>query len=273
MKVSVIVPTYNSQDTLFDCLSSIKNQTYDDIELIVVDNNSTDRTPEIAAEFADTVIQEKSSMTEARNIGIQESTGEILLSIDSDMILRSNVVEKVIQQIRQGSDAVIIPEISCGTGFWTGVKWFKKWLHLGDLLFESPRGFRREVAEYVGGYDESLLDGEDYDLHIRVRKAGFKIDYISTHLFHNEGALTLGSWLREKYRYGKTTDSFIEKHKEWYRKKGKRHLLHFYLENIQEFMKYPHFGAGLLLVKVLTLLPWKLKISPRALPILGERSR
>ena len=54
--VSVIIPTYNSSRTLEKCLESIKNQTYKNIEIIVVDNNSTDNTKEIAKKFADKAI-------------------------------------------------------------------------------------------------------------------------------------------------------------------------------------------------------------------------
>lgn len=128
-KVSIIIPTFNSADTLGSCLKSIKEQTYAPIETIIVDNYSEDETVSIAQNYEAKVIQQKAGMPKARNIGIKYSTGEIIFSVDSDMQLRKDVMNKGVNKIRRGYDAIIIPEISIGKGFWAGVKGFKKLLH------------------------------------------------------------------------------------------------------------------------------------------------
>lgn len=264
-KISAVIPTYNSASTLKECLKSIQKQTYEQIEVIVVDNYSEDETAEIAKKFGARLISRKAGRAEARNIGIRNAKGKIIFSIDSDMRLREDVVEEGVKKIEEGYDAVIVPEVSIGEGFWTGVKWLKKWLHLGDLLYESPRIFRREVLEEVGFFDPSLVDAEEYDLHLRIREEGFQIGYISAIIEHIEGYLTLSEWLQEKYRYGQTTDRFKEKHSEIYKKKGSRRYPSFLLNNWEKLMEFPHFAFGLMIYKFCLLLPWKFKIPPKYL--------
>lgn len=263
--VTVIIPTFNSAETLEECLKSIENQTYRQIEVVVVDNYSEDKTVDIARKYRAKVILQKTGMSEARNVGIKNSSGEIIFSVDSDMKLREEVIEKGVKKIEEGYDAVIIPEISVGKGFWSGVKGLKKLLHLGDTLFESPRMFRRESLERINYYDPKLLDGEDYDVHIRFKEAGFKICYISAIIEHMEGKLTLLEWLQEKYKYGKTTESFKTKHPEWYQKKGKKRLPSIFLRNWRKLLKFPHFAFGLVFFKVIAVFPWKFEIRPEIL--------
>ena len=76
MKVSVIIPTYNSAKTLWICLGSIENQTYDDLEVIVVDNFSKDGTVEIAKSYGAKVIELRGERAKAKNVGLRFSKGE-----------------------------------------------------------------------------------------------------------------------------------------------------------------------------------------------------
>ena len=116
--VSVIVPCKNSSQFIAQCLESIKNQTYKNIEIIVVDNNSTDNTKEIARKYTKLVFNKGPERSTQRNFGAKESKGEYLLFIDSDMILTRKVVEECVGKIDQSAKAIIIPEISIGEGFW-----------------------------------------------------------------------------------------------------------------------------------------------------------
>src|SRR6185437_10379377 len=112
--VSVIVPTKNSAATLEACLQSIKEQTYCPIELIVVDNHSSDTTQEIAKQFTDMVFVQGPERSPQRNLGARKASGHYLLMIDSDMELDGKVVEACISAVSTDSDisAVIIPEES-----------------------------------------------------------------------------------------------------------------------------------------------------------------
>src|SRR5437588_4917745 len=83
--VSVIIPTMNSVGTIGSCLKSINEQSHSNIEIIAVDNLSTDSTEEICRAFGAKFLQHAGERTTAKNLGIAEAKGEFLILIDSDM--------------------------------------------------------------------------------------------------------------------------------------------------------------------------------------------
>jgi glycosyltransferase involved in cell wall biosynthesis len=110
-KVSAIVTTRNSAVTLESCLSSIKRQTYPNVELIVVDNFSEDSTEAIARRFADTFLLAGPERSSQRNNGAAAATGEYPLFVDSDMVLSTDVAASCVAAIEQeGLGALYIPE-------------------------------------------------------------------------------------------------------------------------------------------------------------------
>ncbi len=94
--VSVIVPTYNSAKFLEACLMSIKKQSYANVELIVVDNNSTDNTTEIARKFTDKVFNKGPERSAQVNFGVTQASGEYVYKVDSDFVLGINVVKECV---------------------------------------------------------------------------------------------------------------------------------------------------------------------------------
>ena len=116
--VSVIIPTKNSEKTIGTCLKSVSEQIYPNIEVIVVDSLSSDKTKEIVERLGARLIEIKAGRSRARNIGAEKATGNMILFLDSDMELTPSVVEECVNRVKEGSDAVIIPEVSVGVGFW-----------------------------------------------------------------------------------------------------------------------------------------------------------
>jgi len=99
MLVSVIIPAYNEESTIESCLKSLLNQTIekDTYELIVVDDGSTDSTPEIIKRYPVKLFrQENSGPATARNLGAKNSSGEIILFTDADCIADPNWIEEMI---------------------------------------------------------------------------------------------------------------------------------------------------------------------------------
>ena len=100
-KVSVIIPIYNASSTLEKCLNSIINQTYKNLEIILVDDGSTDSSGKICDKFAKNddrikVIHKKNEgLGKTRNVGILESTGDYLFFVDSDDFIDLNTIEKL----------------------------------------------------------------------------------------------------------------------------------------------------------------------------------
>ena len=217
--VSVIVPTKNSAGTIEMCLKSIKNQAYPDVEIIVVDNYSEDGTVEIASEYGGVVLLRNSERSEARNYGADTSKGNFLVIIDSDMELTPSVIEECIKEIsKDGVGAVIIPEISVGDGFWTKCKALERSCYIGDDTIEAARFFDKDVFWEIGGYDEEMVSGEDWDLSQKVKTAGYKISRIDSLIKHHEGRLSLLKTMQKKYYYAKHIRNYMKKNPEMAKK-------------------------------------------------------
>lgn len=212
--VSVIIPTKNSGRTLENCIRSVVSQSYTRTEIIIVDAFSTDNTREIAESYCAKIVKSSAEISGSRNIGAQKSSGKFILSLDADMELTRNVIDDCVKKAQQGYDAVIIPEESVGRGFWSRCRALEKSLYIGDDAMEAARFFRESTFNSVNGYDADLLFGEDKDLDIRTRRAGFKIARIDSLIKHHEGRLTLREALSKKERYGKTIDRYQIKHPE-----------------------------------------------------------
>jgi glycosyltransferase involved in cell wall biosynthesis len=247
--VSVIIPTKDSGITLPICLRSIRSQTYPNIEIIIVDCFSVDGTKRIAEYNAARIIEVDAKRSEARNRGANLAVGEFVFFVDSDMELDGNVVEECVRRIKDGYDAIIIPEFSVGEGFWAKSKALEKLCYVGDDLIEGTRFFRRGVFEAVGGYDPELEAGEDWDLVNRIRKAGYRIARIKSFIMHHEGRLSLMISVRKKQYYAKTADRYIQKYPDL----AKKQLTLFrpaYFRNWRKIVADPPHAFGLLIMKI-----------------------
>ncbi len=211
--VSVIVTTRNNRQTLDACLSSIKNQSYSPIELIVVDRDSTDGTKIIARYYTHMVFNAGPERCTQRNFAVTKASGEYVVIIDSDMELSPHVIQDCVDTMHYTPDTagVIIPEESFGKGFWAQCKRLERSYYVGNDTMEAARFFTKDVFLQVGGYDENLVSGEDWDLSARVRARG-GIARISSYIRHNEGHFRLITSLRKKYYYAGKAREYLQKH-------------------------------------------------------------
>lgn len=210
--VSVIVPTKNSEKTLAECLQSVKNQTYKNIEIIVVDNNSADDTKKIAKKFTDKVFNKGPERCTQRNYAVKQSTGDYVFIIDSDMKLSPKVVESCLKSINSNVEnaGVIVPEESFGEGFWSQCKKLERSFYIGVPFMEAARFFRKDIYLKVGGYDEDMISGEDWDLSQRIEEIA-KISRIDELIYHNEGRIALVKTLKKKYYYATMLSKYLKK--------------------------------------------------------------
>ncbi len=245
--VSVIIPTYNSESTLEACLYSIRNQTYKNIEIIISDKFSEDPVKEIAKKFGAKVIEDDSIRSKARNIAVKESKGDFIFSIDSDMELTEKVIEECVKKSDQ-FESIIVPEISCGIGFWAKCKALEKMLYIGDETIEAARFFKKRTFETVEGYDPLLEFAEDWDIHQRIKNAGFKVGRVGSLIRHNEGDLKLWKTIKKKYQYGKTLEKYRIKHQKDFSKQSKL-MRPAFMRNWKQLIKNPIVGIGMLFMK------------------------
>lgn len=130
LTVSVVVPCYNEEETIAKCLESLNNQTLKPFEIIVVDNNCTDKTVEIARTFGTRVIKEKKQgLIAARNTGMAAAKGQIIARIDADSHPAANWVE-TINNLMQNEDLLAVT----GSGYFY------------DLPFKKLAKFLRNLA-------------------------------------------------------------------------------------------------------------------------------
>ena len=113
-KVSIIIPAYNIADYITKCIHSIQNQTYQNLEIVVVDDGSADATPEILDELAQTeprmtvIHKQNEGVSVARNTGIEIATGEYIFFFDGDDFMEPETVEKVLKTaFEKNADTVI----------------------------------------------------------------------------------------------------------------------------------------------------------------------
>ena len=159
--VSIIIPTKNSSEFLENCLKSIKQQTYKNIEVIVVDGKSTDKTLSLAKKYKCKIYQLVPKVRKGtfdapykRNYGVKKSRGEYVYYVDADMELPPKLIQEAVTLCSKKYDALIIPEDSFGIGIWASAKNLERRCYWGDNLIESPRFFRKKVWQKVGGLDE-----------------------------------------------------------------------------------------------------------------------
>lgn len=254
--VSIIITTKNSENTLKACLESIKNQTYENIELIVVDNNSIDRTKEIASNYTDKVYNVGPERCTQRNYGAKISKGEYVLILDSDMELSNKVVKSCIENIflNASCKAIIIPEESYGKGFWAKCKRLERSFYVGVDWIEAARFFNKSIFNELGGYDIKLIGGDDYDLSQKfIRAYGENsIERISDYIYHNEQNLSLKGTLKKKFYYSQTIIIYKEKsHNRNFYKKQSSLLMRYklFFSQPKKLLKYPFLSLGMIFMK------------------------
>lgn len=248
--VSILAHTRNSQRTLEEHLKSIRAQTYPRIELIVVDNHSTDATLQIARRFTDRVYTQGPERSAQRNFGAKKASGTYLLVPDSDMILTPNVVKECVEVCEQNPKikAVVIPEESFGRGFWAKVKTYERSFYLGEEYAEAARFFDREVFFELGGYDENLTGPEDWDLPERIAQK-YQIGRIKNFIHHDEGRVSLLKLMKRKHYYAFKVGPYLEK---WQRSPFNRKTIYFlrpaFWKNIPKLLRHPFLSTTMFLM-------------------------
>ena len=117
--ISIIVPIYNVEEYLEECLESIRNQTYTNIEVILVNDGSTDGSKEICERFCQQdnrfklVTQENQGASVARNRGVKESNGDYIMFVDSDDVVKDNIVEVLLSYMKTDVDIVECKSTRC----------------------------------------------------------------------------------------------------------------------------------------------------------------
>lgn len=179
--VSVIIPVYNGEAFLNDAFQSIRQQEYEAIEIIIVDDGSTDNTKEIAAIFEKEVryhYQPNSGLPAARNSGVKMAIGDVISFLDVDDLWSKDKTRLQTEILKKSPSAEIVlgyTQIMMLTGTIDGMHVFKEWA--SPVLAMSLGGavFRKSVFDKIGLFDETQRYCDDWDWFMRARELHIEI--------------------------------------------------------------------------------------------------
>lgn len=214
-KVSLIITTKNEEDNIQRLLESITKQNYKNIEIIVVDNNSSDNTKKIARKFTSLVFNRGPERSAQRNFAVKKSSGSYLLFLDADMELMPQVVKECLVLVTKEKNigGVIIPEKSSSQSFWEKIKAYERSFYFlnGESNIEAARFISKRVFIETGGYDEEITGPEDWDLSERIKSFGYKLKRSKCLLIHYENINSLIELMKKKYYYGVHSHKYLHK--------------------------------------------------------------
>ncbi|MGD0965552.1 MAG: glycosyltransferase family A protein [Candidatus Acidiferrales bacterium] len=181
--LSVIVPAYNAADFITDAIGCIKEQDYPNIEIIVVDDGSTDRTREVVARNGGIqyVHQENQGAAGARNHGLRLARGSFISFLDADDVWTPSALQLLTQHLHHNPRTSVALGRVQYTHLITDNTGKRRMEAFGDpcISLSLDAGvFRRQIFKRVGVFDASLPSSEDIDWFMRAREAGALIDVL-----------------------------------------------------------------------------------------------
>jgi glycosyltransferase involved in cell wall biosynthesis len=182
-KVTIITVVYNAVATIEDTILSVINQTYANIEYIIVDGGSTDGTLKIIDMYRERIArfisEPDKGIGDGFNKGIAMATGDWIGMINADDWYALNAVEVM---INNGSPK---DDVRCGNIMLIGKNGFERpkkskvgWLNFGMYIMHPTCFIRKEVYQQTGKYDTGLKIAMDFDMFLRIKYNGFKISHI-----------------------------------------------------------------------------------------------
>lgn len=204
--ISIIIPVYNGEKTIFRCLDSILAQTLRDYEIIIINDGSTDNTANILSGWLNDrkeeiesrklnikiIQQENKGSNPARNRGAKEAKGEFLLFCDADIIAQPTMVAEMMEALKNNPDKAY-----AYSSFQFGFKKFPSFYFDGEKLkkFNYIHATSLIRRESFPGWDENIKRLQDWDLMLTVLKKGQSGVYIPKFLFKVIAGGTMSSWL------------------------------------------------------------------------------
>lgn len=193
-KVSVIIPCYNCGKVIFDAINSVKEQSFSDWEIIIVDDGSTDKeTIAILNQFENDknirlIRQDNRGPAHARNMGISQSRGEFILPLDADDTISPYYMAEAVPILEYNPNIGIVycraKKIGKETGEWNLPEYSSQRMAFDNVIFVSAF-FRKSDWDLVGGFPAyTRLGMEDYAFWLRILRLGREVYRINKILFN-----------------------------------------------------------------------------------------
>ncbi|MEM7800856.1 MAG: glycosyltransferase [Chloroflexota bacterium] len=211
--ISIVIPAYNAQSTLKECLEALQvqlnppsNQT---VEIIVVDNGSTDQTAEIAAEYGAKLIHEPNKgASNARNAGIKAAEGEIVCFTDADCAPLPDWIVTLTRPLLEkpeliGGKGIYLTQQKSLTARFVQLEYEDKYDLLRDQTYIDfidtySAVYRRDALLKFGGFDPEMTYLEDQELSFRLNQHGCKMVFIPEAIVHHYHSDTVRKYFQKK---------------------------------------------------------------------------
>ncbi len=274
--VSVIIPTYNRAHLIGRAIQSVLNQTYQDFELIVVDDGSTDNTEEIVKDFQNKderikyIYQNNQGASGARNTGIKNAKGKYIAFLDSDDEWLPEKLEKQIQLFKNskkknlgfvGCNVLVVDEQTNKRYEYKTPKYknvFQRLLENNFIRSSSSVMVKKSVIDNVGLFDESLKNANDWEMWIRIAQK-YDFDFVDEPLFKyywHGGNITRTAGNLKKIQY---REYILIKHKNLYKKHPKAYSITLRNIGTAYLLNNDLKNARKYFIKAIKVAPWYLR--------------
>jgi glycosyltransferase involved in cell wall biosynthesis len=235
--VSVIIVTYNRSEYLCQSIDSALAQTYPHLEILVIDNGSTDQTENILKAYQDRIIyfkQSKQNLPQGRNQGLRLAKGKYIAFLDDDDLWTKQKIQKEVEYLEQHSDAGFVfsgAHYIDAEGNITGstnansdfVPDFESLYSWNKIISPSLALIRRQSLDETGHFDETLTQSSDYDLWLRLARK-YKFNYLKENLsLYRRHPTSLSTNLERRILMHKRifNKPEISRGKTWWQKRGR----------------------------------------------------
>lgn len=252
--VSVMIPAWNEEVGILDTIKSLLKSKYKNVELVIINDGSTDNSDALIRDFIEKYNQNKKSHRNkiklvyhykqnggkgaALNTAIEISKGDILMSIDADCLVLPDTIGNFVRYFANPKVMAAVGNVKVGnTSKVIGVIqyleflfsfYFKKADSLMNTIYiigGAAGAFRRETLDVVGVYNTKNIT-EDIDLSLRIQVAGFKVVYAADALVYTEGASEIGSLMKQRLRWKRGRfETFFDNHDVFFSLKKKHNKI------------------------------------------------
>lgn len=249
--VSYLINVKNGAKYIARTLKGAKNQTYKNIEIIVVDNYSTDKTREIAKKYTDKVFIKGPERSAQIKFGVKTSRGKYIFTTGCDLVADHDYIEKAVHKCeKDGYDAIYTSVKSETYNFWSKVKGLERLCYIGDDLHEAARFLKKDILLKMGGFDDKLkLHGDDYEIQARLDKLGYKTGRINAYETHIDEIGSLKEVFLKSFYYGYNSKKYIKKHS-GHSLRQLQPIRGAFFKNWKLLVRYPLLTVGMVIFKV-----------------------
>ncbi len=251
-RVTVITPIYNNAKMIGECLESLLPQDYPDYEVIVVDDGSTDNTPDEVRKYpVKLLVNPHLGISAARNTAIRAAEGEIIMTMDSDLKVSKDLIGRMVGPLLADEKRGVVmawwditnPENLVAALIFRGYEYYVRNLEEPNFFWGYCFAIKKKIFDEIGYFDETLPLVEDVDFAYRLVDAGYKVKILKD--------VRVGHYFRDSLSAHLSRHFRTARHKFLYVRRKKR-----FTDQRGTAMEYVKLILHLLTLLSIFILPW-----------------